>query len=47
MIKNNLEKDDKDRKRQTRDEQVGKGKESSQRHRQMEVVYQGLIRHRV
>jgi hypothetical protein len=38
MTKTNLEKDSRDRKRQTSDEQLDKGK-YSQRQRQMEVVH--------
>ena len=41
MTKTNLEKDSRDRKRQTRDEQLDKGKDSSQIQRQIGVLHQG------
>lgn len=43
--KNKLEKDCRNWKRQTSDEQLSKGKGSSER--QMEAVHQGFMRHRV
>ena len=43
--KTNLEKDDGDIQRQARDEQLGKGKGSSHKEKQMEAVRQSLMCH--
>ena len=46
MTKHNLEKDGRDRKRQTRDEQLDRDKDGNQRQKQMEAMHYGLMRQR-